>query len=197
MGALLASFASVPLLVVVVVACGGASAPVVRGVRAATSGVGYPPHNNLDDDSEEDRGHQDSDDVGIVFLGHVANPNETAMVVALIKRYYEAAAAEDGHLGCSLLAPAIAESVVEDYGRPPGPPALRGGTCAVVVSKVYRQRHRRLVAGTARLHVVQVRTSGSQGLALLTFGSTFRRYLPLRRHRGAWKVASFFDIEMP
>jgi hypothetical protein len=196
MGSLLASFASALLVVVVVAACGEVGAPVVRSVRAAKSGVGSRPHYR-DDDSEEDRGHQDSDDVRVVFLGHVANQNETDVVVALIKRYYAAAAAEDGHLGCSLLYPLIAETVVEDYGRPPGPLALRGGTCAVVVSKVFRQRHRRLVTDIARLHVTQVRTSGNQGLALLTFGSAPRRYLPLRRHGGAWKVASFFDIEMP
>jgi hypothetical protein len=166
-------------------------APATAG-RPATAKHVSPKENELD--AEEDRAGQDSDDQAILHFGQRAAPDEARFVVALVRRYYAAAAAHDGSKACALLYSQLAEAVPKDYGKFPGPPALRGATCAVVMSKIFKQQPRRL---TSTPHVLQVRARGNQGLVLLRAGRRSERHLLIHREHGVWKVWALFDLGTP
>ena len=193
MRSLLASLAMV-LLSIGATACGRAnrtseSAGLVS--RASSNATG--PETS---DAEEDRSHADSDD-RVLHFGQVASAPDRRAVTMLLKGYYAAAAAGDGAAGCSLLYSTIAGTVVEDYGRSPGPPALRGKSCAVVISKLFMQHRRQLAAQVATMQLTGVRVKNDQGLAFLNFGGLTNRYMPVHREGGIWKVGVFFAIGMP
>jgi hypothetical protein len=118
-------------------------------------------------------------------------------VSAVTRRYYIAAAHHDGGGACSLFYLLLRESVVENYGKPPGPPSLRGKTCAVVMTKFFKQHHRHLSAEAASLRVTGLRVRRNRGTALLRLGKGPVRYILVARERGAWKVNSLLDIGMP
>jgi hypothetical protein len=194
MRSLLASLA-IAIFSIGAVACGRAGhASKSAGSASRASSNSAAPETN---DAEEDRSHADADDDGVLLFGQAAGAADTRAVTALVKRYYAAAAASDGATGCSLLYSTIAGTVVENYGQPPGPPALRGGSCAVVMSKLFKQHRRQLAAEVATMQVTGVRVKGDQGLALLNFGSPPERHMLVRRERGAWKIGVFLDIGMP
>jgi hypothetical protein len=139
----------------------------------------------------------DNDNGEIVDLGSAASAADERAVASVLKRYYVAAAAGDGATGCSLSY--LSSSVVEDFGRPPGPPALRGTTCAVVMSKIFKQRHAELAAEAATVHVAAVRVKGDVGVALLSYGSSSRaeHYIRVHRNHDAWEVGELFAVPMP
>jgi hypothetical protein len=180
--------------------CGGGSPRTRAGLAAsahrAAQGAKAPPAdpsaNETDVDVKGDR-VTDGDDKAIFDFGHAAAARDRGQVEVLLKRYYTAAASRNGARGCSLLYSVMAESVVEDYGRPPGPPSLRGDTCAQVMSKYFAQQHRKMAVRAATVRVRQLRVRGNQGLAVLAFGREHRRYIPVRREHGTWKVAVFAD----
>jgi hypothetical protein len=142
-----------------------------------------------DTDRLSDRGY-DKDDDPIHYYGHAANAADERAVTALVKRYYAAGAAGDGARACLLLYSEIAGSVVEQYGRPLGPPALRGKTCAAVMSKLFKQRRRQLAADRATLEVTGVRVEGDRGYALLSSTKMPVGYIVLRREHDDWKVGA-------
>jgi hypothetical protein len=131
-----------------------------------------------------------------VSWGHAADGGETREVTELVKRYYVAATADDGAKGCSLIYSILAEAIAEEYGQTPGSPSLRGTTCAVVMYKLFKQQHRRLVADLPRLTVKQVRVEGLRGLVLLRFGPSPDRVISLHREHRAWKIDSMIDSEV-
>lgn len=123
--------------------------------------------------------------------GNPANAADWRRSVALVKRYFAAAAAADGAGACRLLVPLSAESVVERDG---GSPPLRGRTCAVVMSKLFRLHHRMLAEKSAALEVIAVRIKDDRGLAVLNFPEIHEaRQIGLRRVRGTWKVVDLLD----
>lgn len=140
-----------------------------------------------DNDGDGDNG--DDDD----RWGHAASEADREAVVALVKRYYGFAAAGDGGAGCALIYSLLAEEIPELYGEPPGPPSLRGGTCAAVMSKVFKQKHRQLVADTASIDVIGVRAKRLRGLALLRFKGSPERDIPVHREHNAWKINALLD----
>jgi hypothetical protein len=204
----MAALATVSFSVVGIAACGGSSGGAGSlSKRSASAGSGAPvapagasaaksPHEN-DPDQEEDRSGRDRDDKLVWAFGKRATARETRLVGTLVRSYYRAVATQDGSGACSLLYSPLAESVPEDYGRPPGPASLRGGTCAVVMSKLFKQRHRQIAGETAGLRLAQVRVKGNQGLALLAFGRNRSRQLLLHREHGVWKVWALLDSEIP
>jgi hypothetical protein len=82
----------------------------------------------------------------------------------------------------------MAESIPEDFGQGLGPPALRGNTCAAVMSKFFRIRRRQLALEASALRVREVRVKGAAGVALLSLRGMPARYIRLRRERGAWRM---------
>lgn len=191
-------------------ACGGAgkgagsssqhfTTAAAAGGAATTTSSGAAPeaHLPLDADNDNDnlgKSHYDSDDGPVLYFGHAANAAEGRTITVLVKHYYAAAAANDGATACSLIYSIIAESVADEYGQSP---ALSGKTCAVVMSKLFKQRHRELATEAAGLEVTRMRVSGDRGLVLLRLGTALERRVPVRREHGAWRLAVLFDVGVP
>jgi hypothetical protein len=110
---------------------------------------------------------------------------------ALVKRYYAAATAANGGEACALLAPFIAESVVERYGKTPG---VTGRTCAVVMTKIFQGRHTKLAAESPTLRIPEVRLEPPSALAILEFPTIPEvRQIRLRRVGSSWRVLALID----
>jgi hypothetical protein len=151
-----------------------------------------------DNDSDNSTGsYYDSDDDALRYFGHAADSVDRRDIAALIERYYSQAVAQDGAAGCTMIVSGIAKSVPEDIGRPPGPPYLRGDTCAVVLSKVFKENRRQLMAYAASLRVTGVRVLGGRAVAILGFRALPGRDFHLLREGGAWKLESLLDGELP
>jgi len=172
-----------------VVACGGTGgrngSSKARHAVSETDRTASPA--GRDNDGDGDGGGDDE------RWGHAAAAGDRRAVVALVKRYYAVAAAGNGSEACSLLYSLFAEEVPEVYGEPPGEPALRGKTCAIVTSKLFKQRRRRLSVQRASLEVVGVRVRGLRGLALLRFKGKPERDIPVHRERRMWKIDALID----
>lgn len=151
-----------------------------------------------DNDSDNSTGsYYDSDDNSVRYFGHAADSADRYAITALIKHYYALAVAQDGVAGCSLIISGIARSIPGDLGRPPGPPYLRGDTCAAVLSKVFKENRRQLAAYAAALQVTGVRVAGNRALAVLGFKTLPGRQFHLAREGNAWKLEGLLDSELP
>lgn len=141
-------------------------------------------------DRDNDGDHND-DDAGVLDYGHAADATDHRISVALVTHYFAAAAADDGARACSLLIPFVAESVVENEGHTPG---LHGKTCAVVMSKLFKQRHAVLAMKSATLKVIGVRVEGNKALAILDFPTIPEvRQITERRDGSTWKLEDLLD----
>ena len=189
------SLIALPTIVLVVLgiaSCGGAS----RATHTASALAREPPP---DDDRGYDRpSKSEEDDNASLHFGRPADAADAQTVTGVVHRYYRARAARDGATACSLIYSVTAAAITENLGRPPGPPSLRGGTCPVVVSKLFKQHHTRMAADVAKLRVTAVRVGGDQAVALLKLGEGRpERFISLRRERRAWKLDRLLDAEIP
>jgi hypothetical protein len=142
-----------------------------------------------------DRDHDTDDHQAILAFGGTADAADQRAVTIAVKRYYAAAAAGDGARGCSLLVSSLAATVASDYGHTR---YLRGGSCAAVLSKLFRRRHAELVADRDTLEVLPARVRGDLIVALLSWTQSSREgQIVLRRERGAWKLAGLLDGPRP
>ena len=136
-------------------------------------------------DPQNDRYH-DRDDASLVAFGVAASPADDGAVKTLVKRYYAAGAASDGAKGCGMIAPGIANSIVENYGRGPGPAYLRGAdSCGAVLFRLFRHEHARFATPFT---VTAVRVSGDEAFAFLGSSATPASYVALRREKGTWMI---------
>jgi hypothetical protein len=151
----------------------------------------------MDPDQDSDN-YSDEPDNEHKLFGHPAAVADARAARSLVRRYYATVASGDGSAACALLYSALAEAIPQDYGRPPGPPNLRGKTCAVVMSKLLQPRRGRLSRDSATLTVGAVRVDLNLGSVQLGFGgSRPNRYILLHRERGVWKVDLLFDTGQP
>lgn len=165
-----------------------------RTAVSRASAKPLPGDGKGDDDYDDVYGSYDNDNSGVVSYGRSAGRTEKQAIVKLVERYYAAAAAADGGLGCALLFSRLAKAIPQEYGRPPGPPGLRGRTCAVVMSKVFRQVHLQVTHDVAVLQVRGVRVEGHHALVLLRFGRlSEERAIAVEREGSVWKVDGLLD----
>jgi hypothetical protein len=153
-----------------------------------------------DGDGDRDNSSQsyyDSDDNDIIKFGRLASQADSRTVAAMVRRYYTVASASDGTKACGIIYSLLSESIAEEYGQLPGPPSLRGKSCAVVMSKLFKQHHRQLVADLATFKVLGVRTNGKRGYALLGLHSRPERYINIHREFGSWKIYALLDSGLP
>ncbi|HEX5309671.1 MAG TPA: hypothetical protein VFW38_11390 [Solirubrobacteraceae bacterium] len=121
--------------------------------------------------------------------GHEPPPRERQQIVAMVNRYYAAIVAGNGAAACRLLYPQIEKAVPEDYGKPPGPPALKGKTCAAVISKLAKHVENQPLADLATTKVTGVRIKGEEGFVQLTASETPTAEIPIQRiHGGGWRL---------
>jgi hypothetical protein len=168
--------------VVTAVTTASTSAPSSSGSKAQVGG------NDIDHDSDNN-----NDDYG---YGHPANAADMRAIALLLKRYYTAAAADDGKTACSLLYSLLAEEIPELYGEPPGPKALKGKTCAVVMAKFFKQHEKQLPSQAVSINVTTVRIKRLRGLAIMSFKSMPRRDIAVHREHKVWKVGELLDTEL-
>ncbi len=170
-------------------ACGDSGGSSVASTDAASTSAApnFSTHNN---DRDNDGDHN-NDDEKVLYFGHAADAADQHYLVALVTRYFAAAAGERGAAVCHMLVPFIAEAVAEQDGRSPG---LYGKTCAVVLSKLYKQHHSLQVQKHATLRIIGVRVEGDRALAILDFPSIPEvRQIAERRVAGAWKLLDLQD----
>jgi len=170
-------------------ACGSSSGVTVKSAsHQLTSGGSSSTYKN---DRDNDGDHND-DDFHVLDFGHVPGPAEREAITALVTNYYAAAAAGEGAKGCSLLVPFIAESVAESIGHSP---KLRGKTCPVVMSKLFKYNHSELANKSASLKVMRVGVEGDKSLVALEFPTIPEvRQITVRRTGGTWRVLSVLDV---
>jgi hypothetical protein len=157
-----------------------------------------PPDGDGDFDNSSNS-YYDSDDDPIRHFGHAASAADARTIAELVKRYYAAAAAEDGAVACSMILSSVAKSLPGNLGiaQPPGPPAYPGKTCGLVLSKVFKLNHLHLAAYHAHIEVTGVRVEHDRALAVLGFKTLPGRDITLEREHGGWRLDRWFDIELP
>jgi hypothetical protein len=195
---LLACFAALTALTLA--ACGSVhkptGSPPALPPAAAAGFVPIPgPH---DGDGDLDRltaGPRDVDKDAIPHFGRPASGSERRAILSLISRYYVLAAKGDGRGTCALLAPVIAETVVEEQ-RTRRPAAPRDVTCARVMSKLLRQRHAEVLEDLRSRQASAVQVRGHSAYALMrspVSGSVREVQVLLHMQGTAWKMFVAID----
>jgi hypothetical protein len=136
----------------------------------------------------------DADDGPVRYFGHAAGPAEARAIIAVVKRYYVAAAARDGAEGCRLLYSLLAETLVDEYGHVA---SVSGSTCAAVLTKLFDNNHREAVRNLAKFHPFSIRAGSEHGLALYRIEPTTIRRMIVRREHGLWKIDALLNVAMP
>jgi hypothetical protein len=204
---------AIALLGVGVAACGSAGRDASQASSAAQSATTYTPpstapskappapvQSRADGDHDNDTGAvgDDTNNNSVLDFGHAAGTSDKQTITALLKRYYAAAAAEDGARACSMLYSTLAEAVPEDYGQsPPGQPYMRGTTCPAVMTLLFKHFHPQITLELPRLDVARVRLIEHHGLAVLHFGAMPERKIAVAREGHTWKVEALLDGEVP
>ena len=137
----------------------------------------------------------DKDDKAIFAYGHAPSVATKRAISQVAKRYYAAAAAENGVVACSMLLPVLARSVPEDDGGFAGPIYLRGGkTCQAVLSMLFRHFHRQLAE---TITVVRVRVEGSDARVIFSSRTMPASSIALVRADGSWRVPTLIGQPLP
>lgn len=187
------------LLALGVSACDSSSKSTSSTTRPVTVNNASPPvpeGSTPDADADSDgTGKFDSDDRTTLRYGHTASPADAAQIAALVRRYYAAAAHEEGTAACELLYSTFAEAVSEDYGTsPPGPPWAQGKTCPEVLDRTFAHFHAEIQQRLPWLKIAHVRTLERQGVALLSFGHGLApREIRLSREGRRWTILALVD----
>jgi hypothetical protein len=173
--------------------CGGAGNG--RSTPIAIARGQLPPRDGDKDIDSLGMGRYDTDNDADPTFGPAATPAEHEAMATLLRRYYDAAAADNGALACTLLDPLVAEAAVEEHRPGKGPPALRGRGCAQVLTKLFAQRHRELAEEAAALRVGWAQTKGQRATVLADFGPTRERLVLVHRSQGVWQMDALLENE--
>ncbi len=134
-------------------------------------------------------------DNAALLFGHEASPAEKRPITMLVNAYYAAAAKDEGKRACSMLHSWTVEATVDEYRDNPH---LRGDSCAVILSKLFRKEHHRLAIDHATLEITSVRISGRRALVLPRFEKAFLPVqIGVRIEGGRWKIWDLFDTPIP
>jgi hypothetical protein len=175
---------AIVLLCLGLAACGGSSKGTTGA--SATSASNTSTTRDRDDDND----HND-DDNHVLYYGHEPDAADKQALTALITSYYAASAANDGAKACAMLMPFIAESVAEDYGHAPN---LRGKSCPVVMTKLFKLHHKVLAGESSTLKFVSLRVEGGKALSVLSFSTLPEvRQIAARRNGSSWRILQLLD----
>ena len=127
------------------------------------------------------------------YYGQLAGAADTRRAAGVVKRYYAAAAAGDARTACSLLVPALAKGLPNEYGHQ-GPSYLRGAnTCQSLLSRVFRRAHPAL---TLPITVRGLLAHGDTGYAFVNSKKLPVSVVELQRKHGSWVVDSAIGVPM-
>jgi hypothetical protein len=150
---------------------------------------------DFDNDTKDRlRGYTDGDDTSVLAFGRAASVTETRAVTAVVKRYYAAAAAEDGARACALVTSVYLIAIPEDYGRTTGPSYMRGKTCSIALSGLFKHEHKRLVTG---VKLTGARIAGNRAYVLVGSRTLPASYLTLEREASGWRVSGLLGVPLP
>ena len=128
----------------------------------------------------------------IAGYGRAVDAANAEAIATLVRRYYAAAAAENGALACSLTYYIEVETLPERYGGPPGPRWLSGAsTCPALLSRVFKHFHSQLVGP---VNVMAVRVKKGVAEALVSFPGLPDGVVKARREGGLWKVDGLLAV---
>jgi hypothetical protein len=155
-------------------------------------------NDTYDEDDKASRKVEENDDVEIEIYGHPANAAEWKVATAFVKKYYAAAAAENGAAACLLLDPLAANGLGGSYEKPSDPAYLHGKTCAEVMTKLFKHRHKLMTAENAGLEVTDVRATNETDFILLAFkGIRERRFMGVQRNGHTFQLEALTDSQYP
>lgn len=167
----------------------------------AGSAANNPHDHDADGDNDsraaQNKDYHDGDDGSFVAWGQAAAAVDRHGVERLVRHYYAAVLNDDGKTACRFIYVLTTKVIPEDYGQAPGPPAIRGKTCAVVLTKLFRIEHAKLVRTAASPEVTDVRVQGDIGRVLLGSATMPASYLQVHREGGAWKVQGILAVPLP
>jgi hypothetical protein len=183
----------VTLLSVGVVACGKTSNGAVSSTHSNTTATGSDTATSVSTSTSQSStkggGFRTSEPGPYESGGVVASAADRREVTAVVKRYYAAVATDDGAEACQLLYPPLGKSIAEDYGNSAKPLYMRGNTCAVVMSKLFRHRRGRPTSDVAGIEVTGVRIlNGIAAVALLRSPTMRLGETSLHREGATWTV---------
>lgn len=174
----------------ILTACGSASTGAGTDDGTSPTVLVRPNFSTHHNDRDNDGDHN-NDDGKVLDYGHTADTTDRLASIALVKRYFAAAADTNGTAGCKMLVPLIAETIVEDDGHSS---ELRGTTCAVVLSKLFALHHRELKMKNATLKIIEVRAQGTKELIVLDFPTIPEvRQITARQIKSSWKLMDLLD----
>lgn len=137
----------------------------------------------------------DADDQVTLAYGHAPSNLQRGAITSVLKHYYSAISAGDGALACSLLVPAFARSVSEDYGRAPGPSYLRDANSCPAVMPMLLQHFRKQLADP--ITVVEVRLKDGRAQVVLSSRTMSASHIFLMRQGGSWKIQELLAQPLP
>jgi hypothetical protein len=167
------------LLGVNAAACGGASKNTASTATAGSTAASV---------STARASRPPQDDNHISTYGYEATEPDKREITALVKRYFAVASADNGAAACSMIYSTIAKSIAEDYGKPPADPALRGKTCSVVLSKLFKHVPGQSIADLATTKVTGVRLKGNFGFVQLSSRRMPTGRIVVEREGATWKI---------
>lgn len=164
--------------------------------------VRAPRRPGIDDSYDEDEGAtpevENHDDDEVEQFGKPATPAQWQAAEALVRRYFAAAATEDGAGACPLLIASIGSTLGGSYERPSDPSYLHGKTCPAVMTNLFAHYHRLMVRKAKGLEVTAVRVQGPAADVLLAFkGIRARGWMGLALEGGGWKLKELTDAQYP
>ncbi len=187
--------------------CGGTSTsathPSSSAAATTTTASDLSTEPNLtkaDADKDNDVGApaDDTSNDRLLEGAKAASASDRRAIIALIKRYYTVALAEEGATACAMIYSTLSESVPEDYGSFAGPPYMRGTTCPAILTLLFKHFHSLLAAQLPRLEVTHVLLVEHHGLAVLRFGTKLpERRIAVAREGHTWRLAALLDSELP
>jgi hypothetical protein len=183
----------VSLLSFDVVACGGSGSGSASRAHssavASTGGATVPASTSASQTSTTGEGPGSSERKFDETAGVAASDAERSAIAALVKRYYAAVAADNGAQACSLLYPPLGKAIVEDYGNSVSPSYLRGKTCSVVMSKIFKHRRGQPTSDVSGIEVTGVRVvNGTAAIVLLHSPTMPVGEISLSREGKKWTV---------
>jgi hypothetical protein len=181
---------------------------IVETVAGITSTVPITPtmmaggyaKDDADGDNDDENGRQhkstaNDDAATLAEYGHPVAAAERRQIEAVVKRYYAAAVAGNGAVGCSLLFSSLAAALAN--GQSQSTPSGRAA-CAAAAAKMFDEKHQHWVSDeVATMVVPSVNVRGQFGLAVLGFHTQPEGKILVQREGHAWKLGALLDSEMP
>lgn len=182
-------------------ACGGTRR---RSSESAVAfSAGYVVGDADDDDRRRGREPADSDDGAVRGYGRLGSAGQAQAIEALLKRYYAAAASEDGAAACRLLSHRLARGrglralVPAEYRPAQDSTVLRNGGCAQAESLIFSVDRQQLQTESATMSIAEARVDGRHALAIMRFGHLAERQITLAQEHDGWRIDALIDGVLP